>query len=145
MQNKLQQAPREAEEVREPLVLTPDEERAYAERDLRTVAWMFLAAIRHDRDFIKLSAPAASMMRVILALGEEPEDREAAINETAVIGSVLHGIAPRDAAQWAIAERIYDKATLDDLRRWKARDFASFAATGHTDDESRIAPHESRP
>ena len=58
------------------------------------------------------------MMRVILALGDEPEDRAAAIAETAVMGSILHGIAPRDDAQWAIAERIYDEATLEDLRHW---------------------------
>ncbi|MGE3074661.1 MAG: hypothetical protein AB7N24_00915 [Dehalococcoidia bacterium] len=100
-------------------MLVPEEERAYEERDLRTVAWRFLSEIRHDEDFIKLAAPAASMMRVILALGEESEDRASAINEAAVIGGVLHGIAPRTAAQWAIAERVYDKATLEDLRHWR--------------------------
>jgi hypothetical protein len=116
MQNRIQGA---AVEVREPLVLTPEEELAYEQRDLRTVAWRFLAAIRHDRDYIKLAAPAASMMRVILALGEEPEDRAAAIAETDVIGSVLHGMAPRTAAQWAIAESVYDAATIEDLRHWR--------------------------
>ncbi|MGE0601775.1 MAG: hypothetical protein AB7J35_19860 [Dehalococcoidia bacterium] len=122
MQNRTHRATEEAEGGRVRLVLAPEEERAYEERDLRTVAWRFLSEIRHDEDYIKLAAPAASMMRVILALGEEPEDRTAAINETAVIGSILHGIAPRDAAQWAIAERIYDDATLEDLRHWRPRD-----------------------
>ncbi len=118
MQQRSQPRPPDSDGDTERLVLSPEEEKAYESRDLRTVAWRFLSEIRHAPEFLKLSAPAASMMRVIFALGDEPEDRAAAIAETAVIGSILHGIAPRDEDQWAIAERIYDDATLDDLRHW---------------------------
>lgn len=134
--------PRNDEPPGEPerLVLSLEEEKAYEDRDLRTVAWRFLSEIRHSRDFLKYSAPAASMMRVVFAQGDEPEDRAAAIAETAVIGSILHGIAPRDADQWAIAERIYDEAALEDLRHWTPllgqfgqpprRDTAEFCSCG---------------
>jgi hypothetical protein len=101
-----------------PLTLSSAEEKAYRDHDLRQVAWSFLSEIRHSADFLKYSAPAASMMRVILAQGEEPPDRAIALAETAVIGSILHGIAPRDAEQWAIAERLYDEARLEDFRHW---------------------------
>lgn len=87
--------PAQAAAPREPAPFVSDaEERAYERRDLRGVAWAFLYEIRHSPEYIKLAAPAASMMRVILALGEEPEDRALAIAEAAVVGSVLHGIAP---------------------------------------------------
>ncbi len=105
-------------DAREPITLSPAEEKAYRDHDLRNVAWYFLSEIRHSSDFLKYSAPAASMMRVILAQGDEPQDRATALAETAVIGSILHGIAPRDEEQWAIAERLYDEATLEDLRHW---------------------------
>jgi len=114
--------PAQAAAPREPAPFVSDaEERAYERRDLRGVAWAFLYEIRHSPEYIKLAAPAASMMRVILALGEEPEDRALAIAEAAVVGSVLHGIAPRDEAGWAIAERVFGEETLEDLRHWRPR------------------------
>ena len=61
------------------LVLSPEEERAYEQPDLRRAVWAYLSELRHSADFVKLAAPAASMMRVILALGDEPGDRAAAI------------------------------------------------------------------
>ena len=54
------------------LVLSPEEERAYEQHDLRRAVWAYLSELRHSADFVKLAAPAASMMRVILALGDEP-------------------------------------------------------------------------
>ncbi|MBK7329327.1 MAG: hypothetical protein IPI85_09665 [Dehalococcoidia bacterium] len=100
------------------LVLSPEEERAYEQHDLRRAVWAYLSELRHSADFVKLAAPAASMMRVILALGDEPGDRAAAIAESAVLGGILHGIAPRDGAGWTVAEQHFDEKTLEDLRHW---------------------------
>lgn len=99
-------------------VLSPALEAVYARHDLLNAAWEFLYQIRRSPEYVKSSSAAASMMRVILAKGEEPEDRAVAFSEAIVVGSILHGIAPRDEAQWAIATKFYDEKTLEDLRHW---------------------------
>lgn len=96
--------------------------RAFAERDLRGVLWEVLESLVMSDAEGKTATAAASIARAIASLGEETGDREQSLRETAVIGSVMHGIPPRDAAQWAIAERLFDAETVRALREWDPLD-----------------------
>ncbi len=95
---------------------------ALASRDLRAVGWCWLERLTVELD-PKLATPAVTWGRLIHALGDEPADREAVAAEAALFGAIMHGIPPRDAAQWEIVERTFDPETVKDLRRWRPNPF----------------------
>lgn len=107
-------------------------ERAFEARDLRSVAWIWLQQLTSELSS-RNGATAASWARLILNLGEEPAGEDDVREEAAVVGSILHGIPPRDDRQWALAEEIFDPQTMRDIRSW-GRALQSVPGTEPPDD-----------
>lgn len=95
---------------------------ALEKRDLRSLFWLTLEGVIHGEMSEKLAAIVATLGRAIQALGEEDTDREEALAEAVVIGTVLHGFPPRDEKGWEIARRHFDEHTLAGLEDWKPLD-----------------------
>ena len=100
----------------------PEFDAALEGRNLRDLFWLTLEGVLHEELSEKLASIIATLGRAIFALGEEDIDREAAIAEAVVIGTILHGFPPRDEQQWEIARRHYDEHTLARLEDWKPLD-----------------------
>lgn len=94
----------------------------FANRDVRSVGWYWLEALSLKFD-AKNASSAVSWARLIHALGDAPADAAEAAAEAALFGAIMHGIPPRDAAQWQIVERVFDPQTVQDLRRWRPNPF----------------------
>ena len=105
--------------------LSPEHLRdVFADRDIRSVGWYWLEKLTEFQPFEpKHAAPVASIARLIHALGDAPQDAAEAAAEAALFGAIMHGIPPRDAAQWEIVERTFDPETEKDLRRWRPNPF----------------------
>jgi hypothetical protein len=105
-----------------PRAATPEFDAALEKRDLRSLFWLTLEGVLHGSMNEKLAAIVATLGRAIWALGEEDTDREEAMAEAVVIGTLLHGFPPRDEKQWEIARRHFDERTLAGLEDWKPLD-----------------------
>jgi hypothetical protein len=92
---------------------------AFDKRDLATVAWDYLREVRSSSDYLKSASPAASMMRVIFALGAEDEVSGEKLEEAVVIGGAINGLPPITERGWSIAERVFEPAMLTYLRNWR--------------------------
>jgi hypothetical protein len=58
-------------------------------------------------------------MRVLAALGPGGADTEEALREVQLRGRLMHGRPPKDAAEWALAERLFTDDALAEFRRWE--------------------------
>ena len=105
-----------------PVGLPADLARAFEKRDLLTVAWDYLRHIRSSPDHEKLASPAASIMRVILALGGEDEVAAEKLEEAIVIGGAINGLPPVTERGWEVAARVFDPMMLAHLRAWRPED-----------------------
>ncbi len=61
----------------------------------------------------------ATAARILVNLGPAPPELEDAARETALRGRIMHGMAPRDPEQWALAATLYDDDALDEFHRWE--------------------------
>ena len=100
-----------------PAPLSAAEAAAYARRDLSEVLWFYLEGLRRELGF-NAGAQFTSAARAILACPPDEADLADAIAVAVVNGRVVHGLAPRDAGEWAIAERIYEQSTVKELEAW---------------------------
>ena len=80
----------------------------------------------HDprRDgFVDLAAQRAtviaSIIRTLTALGQEPLAADEALREVELRGRVMHGLPPRDPAEWEHAALVFSDDALDEFRRWE--------------------------
>jgi hypothetical protein len=94
---------------------------AIAGRDLHAVAWMLLEDLLEDDqvDAARRASAGATLIRVVEALGEPPVSREQAAAEIALRGMVMHGMPPRNAEEWALAEELFTPDAVAMFRTWK--------------------------
>ncbi len=96
-------------------------EPAIAGRDLHSVAWRLLEDLLEDErvDAARRASAGATLIRVVEALGEAPVSRERAAAEIALRGMVMHGMPPRNAEEWALAEELFTPDAIAMFRTWK--------------------------
>ncbi len=91
---------------------------AFEKHDLRTVSWYWLENLTREFD-AKNGAQAASWARLIHSLGEDPEDQASVLAQAALFGGIMHGMPPRDEAQWELARELLDPYTLELVQSWQ--------------------------
>lgn len=93
----------------------------WKKRDLRGLAWW---AAEH---LLNGTLPTANvtalngLMRVLIALGDDPSDEADVLAEIELRGIIMHGMPPRDEEEWALAERVFDADAIAEFRRWDSR------------------------
>jgi hypothetical protein len=94
---------------------------AIAKRDLHAVAWRLLEDLLEDDrvDAARRASAGATLIRVVEALGEPPVSRERAAAEIALRGMVMHGMPPRNAEEWALAEELFTPDAVAMFRTWE--------------------------
>lgn len=96
-------------------------DKAIAGRDLHAVAWLLLEDLLEDDrvDAARRASAGATLIRVVEALGEAPVSRERAAAEIALRGMVMHGMPPRNAEEWALAQELFTPDAIAMFRTWK--------------------------
>ena len=89
-------------------------------RDLVGLGWWLVERVISGATNTAEASVLASVMRVLAALGPGEMDRDAALREAQLRGLVMHGIPPRTAEEWELAESLFDDDALAELRRWQA-------------------------
>ncbi|MFN0146830.1 MAG: hypothetical protein ACKVT1_09980 [Dehalococcoidia bacterium] len=89
-------------------------------RDLVGFGWWLIERVIGGAISTAEAGVLASLMRVLAGLGPGEMDRDSALREAQLRGLVMHGIPPRDAEEWALAESIFDDDALAELHRWEA-------------------------
>jgi hypothetical protein len=87
---------------------------AVTEHDLRGFAWWLVSRLLSGELDTQRAGVLATLLRVLSALGPEPASRERAFAEAALRGRMMHGLPPRDAAQWELAESLFSQEVLDE-------------------------------
>lgn len=100
---------------------SPARRDAIARRDLHAVAWRLLEDLLEDDgvDAARRASAGATLIRVVEALGEPPVSRERALAEIALRGMVMHGMPPRNAEEWALAEELFTPDAIAMFRTWE--------------------------
>jgi len=88
-------------------------------RDERALAWWTLGELVAERLSTSQGSAIASLLRILHALGPTPLSEEQALVEAEFRGRIMHGMPPRSAEQWAMAERLYDAESVAEFRRWE--------------------------
>lgn len=91
-------------------------------RDVHAYAWTVIPAIITGEIPRELAAVAVSACRALIALPQEDAGRESALREAAAIGALVHGVPPRDEAEWEVLRGLFDDATLEQLAAEKPLD-----------------------
>lgn len=94
----------------------PSEGRPGGPFDPRKLAQTAMRAVSRGEASPNVALRFVRVLESLHRLGETGEDRELALKEAAVIGSIMHGIPPNSPENWTIAEKFYDVTTLDFLR-----------------------------
>lgn len=99
----------------------PGRREAIAGRDLHAVAWALLEDLLADDtlDAGRRASAGATLIRVVEGLGEPPVSRERAAAEIALRGMIMHGLPPRNAEEWALAEELFTPDAIAMFRTWK--------------------------
>ena len=88
--------------------------------DLRALGWSLLDRLANGELDPRRAGVMASLMRVVAALGPEPEDEQELLREAQLRGLVMHGIPPRTPEEWQLAERVFDDEALREFHRWES-------------------------
>lgn len=111
-------APWPAEDDPRPQGLTPPP--AVDEHDLHGLGWWTIRnAITGDLETPR-AAVVATVMRVLAALGPEPVAQEEALRDVELLGVIMHGVPPRNPAEWERARQLFDADGIEEFERWVA-------------------------
>lgn len=84
-------------------------------RDVRETAWEWVSWLAASSD---AASRAASLLRIVAALPAAGVAAAEALREVELRALIAHGVPPRDAAEWAFAERLFSAAALAEMQRW---------------------------
>ena len=91
--------------------------------DLRGTGWWLLEQITPKvPGDVRAASVGATLLRVLSALGPERASEEAALAEVELRGRIMHGHAPRTAAEWERAERAFGSDAIEEFHRWDLED-----------------------
>ena len=85
-------------------------------RDVRGLAWWVVEEVVRGGVGGREASALCSLVRVLAALGPG-EGEEGSLLEVELRGLVMNGLAPRSAAEWALAERVFGAEGVGELRR----------------------------
>jgi hypothetical protein len=91
---------------------------AVGEHNVREFAWWMIARLLSAELDAQRAGVLATLLRVIAALGPEPASRQKAFAEAALRGRMMHGMPPRNAAEWELAESIFSQEVLDEFAHY---------------------------
>jgi hypothetical protein len=94
---------------------------AVVQHDLRQLGWWLIGETLLENVDVRSASVVVTAMRVISALGPEPMAEEDALKEVELRGRIMNGQPPRNAEEWARAERVFDGDAIAEFRRWEAR------------------------
>jgi hypothetical protein len=93
--------------------------RAVERHDLPELGWWLIARVLENNLDAKRTAVIATLMRVIAAFGQDVLPPEAALREAELRGRLMHGLPPRDEAEWALAEATFSASALETMRQFE--------------------------
>ncbi|MBA4180311.1 MAG: hypothetical protein C0506_06960 [Anaerolinea sp.] len=88
-------------------------------RDLRALAWWAAGALLTGAVPGREISALCTLIRVLHALGPEPDDEQEVLAELELRGVVMNGFPPRNEEEWALAERVFDADAIEEFRRWE--------------------------
>lgn len=92
---------------------------AVANRDLRALAWWAVGALLTGALPGRETSALCTLIRVLHALGPEPEDEQVLLAEVELRGVVMNGFPPRDDEEWELARRVFDADAIEEFHRWE--------------------------
>jgi hypothetical protein len=92
---------------------------SYAARDPRMFAWWAIGAVLESRLDSKDGAVVANLLRIIQALGPEPQSQAERLQEAQLRGRIMHGLPPQSPEEWEFAATLYNDEALAEFRRWE--------------------------
>ena len=98
----------------EPAVTIPA---AVEERDLREVGWWLFRAVVEGSVEREKAGPLISLLRVLQAVGPGSVTAEEALARAELLGQLMHGLPPRDEAQWQLARDLFDDEAMETVNR----------------------------
>jgi hypothetical protein len=96
------------------------ERRALDERNLREFNWLALEGVRAELGYSRGGSVIASLIRTLIAQGEDHMDLKEASEIAVVNGLMVHGVPPRTEREWEIARRIFEPDVVRHLEGWPA-------------------------
>ena len=108
-----------AEPVESSLPSRPPLPEAVSRHDIPGVAWWALSGLVSGALASSDVAVLASLLRVLLAAGSTGLDDEAALQEVELRGLLMHGIPPRNDAEWEVLESTFSPEAVAEVRRWR--------------------------
>ena len=91
---------------------------ALASRNLRDFTWYALEGVLRALGWERGGAVIASLIRALIAQGEDKMDLSEASAIAVVNGLMVHGIPPRNEEEWEVAGRIYEPKIVELLKTW---------------------------
>jgi hypothetical protein len=93
---------------------------AVDERDLHGLGWWVIKNAITGELTTPQGTVVANVMRVIAGLGPEPLAEEEALRNVELSGRIMHGVPPRNEAEWERARRMFDDDAIAEFERWAA-------------------------
>jgi hypothetical protein len=92
---------------------------ALDDRNLRGMGWWLVRAVLDGQVETARATVVSATLRLLASLGPEPLEEEEALRQVELRGRLMHGRPPRDAEEWALAERTFSAQALEEFRRWE--------------------------
>lgn len=86
--------------------------------DIRKLAQDALEAVSNSNASPTLATRFVHAVRAVEAMGPSKGDEVENLREAALLGSIMHGIPPRDREDWEYLEEIMDPYSMHLLYRW---------------------------
>ena len=92
---------------------------SYANRDPRRFAWWTIGAVLEEGLDARAGGVVANLLRIIQALGPEPQSEAERLKEAQLRGRIMHGLPPQSPEEWAYAATVFNDEALAEFRRWE--------------------------
>jgi hypothetical protein len=90
-----------------------------AERDIAETGWAVLEALTRGEIDQRAVGVVASVLRVLLTAGSSSIANEDALREVELRGLLMHGIPPRNDAEWSLMRATFSPEAVAEARRWR--------------------------
>ena len=91
---------------------------AVEKRDMHALGWWALARMIEGQLTPAAVGAIAGVFRTLNAIAPDGDTEEENLANIALHGLLMHGIPPRNDAEWARAEAQFDDDALAEMRRW---------------------------
>ena len=121
--------------AREPTARTRPAPAWLEQRDLHAAAWwVFDSMVRGELKTAEASV-AATLIRVLSALGPAPADPGAIDREVAVRALLMHGLLPRNEDEWTLARELFGEELLAMVQDSFERRERAYSSAAHGEED----------